>query len=238
MARIKHPCHARPMPIKTPKPVSAELADWNDRMYQRHATPYDKGLAGTIQRARVKAVLRLARVGPNDAVLELGCEAGRLLVNVPPCRRIVGGDISQRALDDAARLFAAAGRKAEFVQLDAQQPLPFAPGEFDVIICSEMLEHVREPRRVLENIHALAGGNTRVVVTVPIEKLKLKIKKVLLKLGLLKRLFPGIEERQSEWHLHAFSGKALVEISRDLFARLRGKTVWGSHYVALMSRKT
>ena len=58
-------------------------------MYQMHPTPYS-GLAGMIERARSRKVLEFAQINPDDAVLELGCEAGNLLINVPLCRRIVG----------------------------------------------------------------------------------------------------------------------------------------------------
>src|SRR4051812_32658614 len=78
------------------------LADWNDAMYAKHPTPYGGGIAGAISAARVRTVLRLAKIRPEDAVLELGCESGHLLLQVPACRLRVGADISQAALDDAA----------------------------------------------------------------------------------------------------------------------------------------
>jgi len=207
-----------------------ELAEWNDRMYAEHATPYTGGIAGRIQRARVETLLRLGAIGADDAVLELGCEAGRLLVEVPPCRRLVGADISGRALADAAALFLERGRDVDLRQLDAQHALPFERGEFDVVICSDMLEHVPQPRLVLENLHAIADRSTRVLLTVPIEGPKLVLKRMLGGLGLMNVLFPGIEEGQSHWHLHAFSRAMLHELSHDLFELERGKNVWGCHY--------
>ena len=72
-------------------------------MYLEHPTPYENGIAGAIQRARVRTVLKLARVVTTDAVLEIGCESGRLIASLPSVRRIVGVDISTAALDDAER---------------------------------------------------------------------------------------------------------------------------------------
>jgi len=217
--------------------LDADLVDWNDRMYLKHGTSYERGIIRHIQNARVAAVLRLARVGSTDAVLELGCEAGRLLSQVPPCRRLVGADISQRALADAQELFRKRGRAAEFQQVDAQHPLPFARGEFNVMVCSEMLEHVREPRVVLESIHAVADASTRVVLTVPLEAPKVAIKRLLARVGVLELLFPGIEPGQSEWHLQSFSRRMLLELTGSLFALQRGEVVWGCHYVALFSKR-
>ena len=217
--------------------IDADVAAWNDRMYRLHGTPYDRGLTARIQNARVAAVMRLAAITRGDAVLELGCESGRLLDHVPECGRLVGADISKAALADAEQRFRGKHRAAEFVQVDAQRPLPFERGEFDVVVCSEMLEHVEDPRAVVESIHAIVDGATRVVLTVPLERPKVVIKGILLRLGLLGLLFPGVEPGQSEWHLQAFSRRMLLALTADLFALDAETIVWGCHYAARMVKR-
>jgi 2-polyprenyl-3-methyl-5-hydroxy-6-metoxy-1,4-benzoquinol methylase len=220
------------MKIERAGGLSSELAEWNDRMYRLHPTPY-RGLAGVVERSRVRTILDFASVRSSDAVLELGCESGNLLIRVPASRRLVGADISTAALEDCARKFEQSGRAVTLVQLDAQNPLPFARGEFEVIICSEMLEHVPEPRVVLENIRALCDDRTRVVISIPTEAPKIYAKKLLKRLRVFRWLFPGIEEGQSEWHLHAFSRTMLGRLSADLFRVRRARTVWANHHVVL-----
>jgi 2-polyprenyl-3-methyl-5-hydroxy-6-metoxy-1,4-benzoquinol methylase len=227
----------RPTRQRPASAVDAPLAAWNDRMYLQHPTPYENGIAGAIQRARVRTVLKLARVVTTDAVLEIGCEAGRLIASLPNVRRIVGVDISSAALDDAERRLETRLEPIELHYLDAQNPLPFKRGEFDVIICSEMLEHVRQPRAVLENIWAIADQNTRIVVTVPIEAPKVWSKRILHRLGLMNVLFRGIEAGRSEWHLQAFSQGMLRNLTADLFERIRLRNVWGAHWVALLKAR-
>lgn len=222
------------MTITTLGVIDPDLADWNDRMYAAHPTPYERGIAGAIEAARVRAVLGLARIQPSDAVLEVGCESGRLLSRVPPARRVAGADISRRALEDAARRFGEQGRPVELFQVDALQGLPFERGEFDVILCSEMLEHVEEPGRVLGHLRSLATPTTRVVVSVPIEAPKVRLKALLSRLGLLERLFPNIEPGQSEWHVHAFSPAMLREVTRERFETVARKRVLFAHEVALL----
>jgi SAM-dependent methyltransferase len=217
--------------------LNQDLARWNDHMYCAHPTPYTQGVAGIIQKARVKAVLQYAQIRPTDTVLELGCESGHLLVESPPAIRLVGADISTAALADARALFTARRRTGEFFQVDALQPLPFQPGEFTVIICSEMLEHVSDPRLAMANIRAICSPNTRVVLTVPIEAPKIKIKKILHRIGLLRLFFPGIEVEQSEWHLQAFSRAMLLDQAREFFTFQTGRLVWGAHYAARFSVK-
>ena len=206
-------------------------ATWNDAMYAKHPTPYGKGLAGFIQSKRVRRVLEYAGVEPNDRVLEIGCERGNLCAAVPQCARLVGCDISAKALADAEGLFAETGRKAEFLLVDALQPLPFQPGEFDVIICSEMLEHVADPGTVIANIANICTVNTRVVLTIPLEGPKLLLKRWLDNLGLFHWLFPGIERGQSEWHLQAFSAGLLRKVTEPAFICDFASTVWGCHVV-------
>lgn len=224
------------MKIKQHGSPNPQLVDWNDRMYLKHPTPCS-GITGVIGRSRLRTILNFAQIKSDDAVLEIGCESGNLLVKVPNARRIVGADISEIALENAVRLFENRGRFAEFLQLDAEQPLPFSRGEFDVIICSETLEHVQNPRAVLENIHRISTADTRIVISIPIEAPKVFIKKLLSTTGLLKVLFGSIEAGQSEWHLHVFSKKKLHDMTFGLFEVKRHKTLWPAHYVAGLLRK-
>jgi 2-polyprenyl-3-methyl-5-hydroxy-6-metoxy-1,4-benzoquinol methylase len=217
----------------TPLPdVDRERAAWNDEMFAAHPTPYDRGLARRIELARVRDVLKLASIRAEDAVLEIGCEAGNLLAAVPPVRRLVGADISLRALDTAQQRLA--GRDVELVQVDAERTLPFARGDFDVILCSEMLEHTEQPGAVLRNIHALATPSTRVVLSVPIEAPKVRIKQFLHRIGLLRLIAGDVEPHQSEWHVHAFSPRMLDELLAGSFQVLARRRPWAAHYIVLV----
>ncbi len=206
-------------------------------MYARHPTPYGKGLAGFIQAKRVGRVLAYADVAPADRVLEIGCESGHLCAALPSCARLVGCDISPKALEDAQKLFSQTGRKAEFLLVDALHALPFQEGEFDVIICSEMLEHVADPGAVIASIANICTVSTRVVLTVPLEAPKLLLKRWLENLGVFRWVFPGIERGQSEWHLQAFSRTMLHRLTEPWFISERVSIVWGCHIVGRYHKK-
>jgi SAM-dependent methyltransferase len=47
------------------------------------------------------------------------------------------------------------------------EALPFRPGAFDVIVLTDVLEHVLEPERVVNGIRRIATPDTRVIVEVP-----------------------------------------------------------------------
>jgi 2-polyprenyl-3-methyl-5-hydroxy-6-metoxy-1,4-benzoquinol methylase len=211
-----------------------DVARWNDRMYQEHPTPYT-GLAGAVERLRVRHVRSLADVKPSDTVLEVGCEAGGLMASLPSARRLIGVDISSVALRDAAHRFRRLDRKAVFCQCDASSGLPFARGAFSVIICSEMLEHVSEPAKVVDSMLAIATPSTRIVLSVPNEKPKVQIKEALRRIGFMRTFMPGIEEAQSEWHPQAFSKSQLLQLVAGKLRVSTCRVVLGLHVVALCS---
>jgi SAM-dependent methyltransferase len=217
--------------------TGSERAAWNDRMFQKYPTPQAGALVWIIHNARHRTIKRFAAIQRDNSFFEIGCEAGHLLAALPEARCVVGGDISKHALDQAHVHLQRLGRQAHLLQIDADEALPFPSGVFDVIICSQMLEHAYRPRKVLENIYSLATPETRVVVSVPIEASKIFFKNLLHRMGLLKAFFPDIKEGLSEWHLHKFSPKLLRTLSSDLFEIRQSKIVLGCDYVVLLEKR-
>jgi SAM-dependent methyltransferase len=73
---------------------------------------------------------------PTDArVLDLGCGALGLRA-LEPALDITGVDLAERP-----------DYPGPFVRADAAAGLPFADGEFDLVYCSSVIEHVPPPRR-------------------------------------------------------------------------------------------
>jgi 2-polyprenyl-3-methyl-5-hydroxy-6-metoxy-1,4-benzoquinol methylase len=111
---------------------------------------------------------------PCDALLDAGCGDGRYLAAVARARgaaRVVGTDISERILDTART--AAAPFEPELVRANLES-LPFADGQFDVVLCSQVIEHLldvdaglRELARVLrpKGTLILTTDNARNLVT-------------------------------------------------------------------------
>jgi SAM-dependent methyltransferase len=89
-------------------------------------------------RARARRHARffaLTRLPPQAKVLDVGC--GRIgLRALEPQLDITGVDLVARP-----------DYPGPFVQADAAAGLPFADGEFDLVYCSSVIEHVPPPRR-------------------------------------------------------------------------------------------
>ena len=118
--------------------------------FQRQLTKSDAKIAWQYDRMLRFAAVTLDR---RTRVLDLGCGAApglRYLQarGVPA----VGADVSATALATARRL----APDARLVRCDLERPLPFHPASFDLLLLSEIVEHVgavpallRECRRVL-----------------------------------------------------------------------------------------
>jgi GT2 family glycosyltransferase/2-polyprenyl-3-methyl-5-hydroxy-6-metoxy-1,4-benzoquinol methylase len=102
-------------------------------------------------------------------VLDLGCGVGygtRMLARA--ARRVVGVDVSPEALAHAGRAYG--GERMAFLGADARR-LPLAGRSFDLVVCLEMLEHVREQDAVLAEAARVLRPGGRLVVSTPNKRL-------------------------------------------------------------------
>jgi SAM-dependent methyltransferase len=110
-----------------------------------------------------------------ERVLDLGCGFGRHAFEA--YRRganVVAVDRSQAELEQVESLFRAmqssgeapAGRVARTVRADLLA-LPFPDASFDAVIASEVLEHIPDDQRAMDEIARVVRPGGRVAVTVP-----------------------------------------------------------------------
>jgi SAM-dependent methyltransferase len=94
--------------------------------------------------------------------LDLGCGDGRLTAELR-AESVTGADVSAVALDRArARL-----PGASLVQVQPDEPLPFEDGSFDLALCAETLEHVRDVQLLLSELRRVLRPGGRLAVTTP-----------------------------------------------------------------------
>jgi len=208
-------------------------------MYEKHATPYN-GVAGFIQKKRLqKITTAISKHKPKagGTIVEIGCEEGNLLKFLSerfPKNNFAGLDISAKALSEAKNLL------PDSVHLD-EYDLTSGPYNFEtppaVVVCSETLEHIPDAESAVKNIAASAGEETIVIITVPIEKHKNRIKKNLVRLGVFDLFFKGIEESLSEWHVQDFSKEDILELLNPYFKVLSYDTIWLMHQIIVLQKK-
>jgi ubiquinone/menaquinone biosynthesis C-methylase UbiE len=103
----------------------------------------------------------VAALPPAERALDLGCGDGRL-TGALRAAELTGADVSEVALERARRRLP----HAELVALDPDAPLPFADNRFDLVLCAETIEHVRDVQLLLsEARRVLTPGGTLAVTT-------------------------------------------------------------------------
>jgi SAM-dependent methyltransferase len=101
-------------------------------------------------------------LGPVARALDLGCGDGRLTAELD-ATELTAADVSRVALDRArARLPA-----ARLVELEPDAPLPFDDGGFDLVLCAETLEHVRDVQLLLSEARRVLHPGGELAITTP-----------------------------------------------------------------------
>lgn len=98
-------------------------------------------------------------------VVDVGCGSGHLLralADRMPAARFVGVDYSENAIRRARDVLP----EALWLVGDAYAP-PLEEGRFDLVLCTEVLEHLHRPEKVLDALVRLSAPDGRVVITVP-----------------------------------------------------------------------
>jgi ubiquinone/menaquinone biosynthesis C-methylase UbiE len=97
-----------------------------------------------------------------EHALDLGCGDGRLTASLR-ANAITAADVSQVALRRAvARL-----PRAEIASVVPDEPLPFVDGEFELVLCAETIEHVRDVQLFLSEIRRVLRPGGGLALTTP-----------------------------------------------------------------------
>ncbi|MBK8068595.1 MAG: methyltransferase domain-containing protein [Rhodanobacteraceae bacterium] len=115
------------------------------------------------------AFLALALAQPERSAIEVGCGEGEL------CQRLLragfavrGFDIADAAVDEAHRRAAAAGLAISYARADVDE-LAKRGTRAPLLVCCEVLEHIPDPERALDQLIGMA--NPWLLVSVPREPL-------------------------------------------------------------------
>ena len=94
-------------------------------------------------------------------VLDVGCSDGALGERIRALGHVVVGiDLERHELVE--------GRLDNFIQADLDQGLPKdIPGLFDVVLCADVVEHVRQPDVLLNELRAVVAPGGSVLVSIP-----------------------------------------------------------------------
>jgi ubiquinone/menaquinone biosynthesis C-methylase UbiE len=129
-------------------------------------------------------------LAPAERALDVGVGDGRVAALLATAR-LTAVDVSQVALDRARKRLP----DADLVLVEPDDELPFADNSFDLVMCIETLEHIRDVQLELSEIRRVLRPGGRLALTTPLA-------------SRWRVLFRGIEHPFSP-HVRAFTRRSL-----------------------------
>lgn len=167
----------------------------------------------TLNRNGGTHALLVRLVPPGSRVLDVGCATGYLgeLLAAQRCS-VVGIDADHEAVA-AARL---SGAYLSVHEIDLDDPVANLPrSAFDIVLCADVLEHLRDPEGALRRLRRLVADDGRLVVSLP------NVAHLSVRLGLLAGRFRytqrGILDRT---HLHFYTHDSAVALVNSVGLRV------------------
>lgn len=115
---------------------------------------------------RCRKALQIAGLMGRMRVLDIACKDGVLLGEIRRAQidlEYVGIDISERVIEKTR----AQGLGGEFLVADVLEGTPFPDGHFERVFALEIMEHLPEPARLLEEARRLLASSGRLILSVP-----------------------------------------------------------------------
>lgn len=120
------------------------------------------GEAGEAGEVPAHLVAFVRELGAVEAALDLGCGDGRL-VEALDARELTLADVSEVALARAAARLP--GARAVEIEPDARMALP--DNGFDLVLCAETIEHVRDVQLLLSEARRVLRPGGRLAIATP-----------------------------------------------------------------------
>ena len=120
-------------------------------------------------RERARFVVTETSAAAPARILDAGCGRGfylKLLSQLPSTKEVAGVDINASHLN-VARNFVGSDSNSVSIHNASISSLPFEDNYFDFIVCSEVLEHVSNPKEAVSELRRVLRPGGRIAVTVP-----------------------------------------------------------------------
>jgi SAM-dependent methyltransferase len=113
------------------------------------------------RRAVIHALLERAELPARPRILDAGCGTGRNLVELGAVGDAQGIDPSPDAIAFCRR------RGLDRVTEAGLEALPFADGSFDLVVATDVIEHIDDDAAALAELRRVAAPDGRLLLTVP-----------------------------------------------------------------------
>lgn len=197
--------------------------EWNEEMAIKYNPEFLHNSANIfirwIEGKRVNKIVERALVYQGKKVLEVGCGAGNILEKIP-LDKLFGVDISDFLLRRAKIKL---NNKA-YLSLGNAEEMPFRDKSFELVICTEVIEHTENPKILLENIYNILKPDGELIISIPNDRLFNFLKKLYFAFFIFQHNSPGKDSGYKntrkidyEWHLHEFKITAFINLLEKNF---------------------
>lgn len=105
---------------------------------------------------RLRILKRIVKAR-DKTILDLGCGRGYVGISFSKDNEVIFGDIDEESMK---------GIKGMKVILDGSY-IPFKQESFDYVICADVLEHIKEDKKVLRNIYSILKKGGEAIIALP-----------------------------------------------------------------------
>ncbi|OGC97698.1 hypothetical protein A2634_04745 [Candidatus Amesbacteria bacterium RIFCSPHIGHO2_01_FULL_48_32] len=201
-----------------PKVTTRNFRRWNEEMFCKYNNErvynHPNLIIRFVESMRVKQLLNhLLPIKDSDKILAAGSGEGhieRYLKNGEVSLIDISKEAIRRAKDNLG-----VQNNYKFIVGDLEK-IPVRDNYFDKVECSEVIEHVMSPKKMLKELCRVLKPNGTMVITFPNEPLINYLKGALIKLHLFNYFFPNIpRDMTEEWHLRAYDLRSFKKDSES-----------------------
>lgn len=151
------------------RPVAEMIRQFYNRMHLSHSReldPHERARLHQIEAAMKQFVV--PRLNREASILDLGCGRGWLAERLTAYGTVTGYDMADEALQDAARRHP----QVRFVSGDLLRASTLGDGEFDLVVCSEVIEHIEDQRALIDLVYRILRTPGLLILTCPNRKVE------------------------------------------------------------------
>jgi SAM-dependent methyltransferase len=127
-------------------------------------------------RVRISRISSLLGDVKGKKILDVGCGPGlhMLLLSEKKAGAVVGVDVDREKIKSSVDIVTKLHESGPVSFVADATRLPFTDDAFDVLMCSDVLEHIRDDEKALSEFSRVLRKSGRLVITVPTGKLGLQ----------------------------------------------------------------
>jgi len=105
---------------------------------------------------------KVAKDKGNVKILDIGCGTGEVAVRYKKFGEVYGIDISPKSIEEAER-----NNRCDEYFVGMAEDLPFNKSYFDIVICTEVIEHLMDVERACSEINRVLKNTGYLIISTP-----------------------------------------------------------------------